>query len=649
MWKRGKMMAYTNFDDVTKEQMEKDTKYALMNTDKWKYTDNGFPVLQETTGKPIVFDEDKMYFYDIEVFEYNNMVVFKDIHGNLDKIFTSDKSGLEKYSEFLEEGYLNLYDYLKDKILIGFNNYHYDDFVLQSMVSNKSTGDIKALNDKIIYGKWDFQEKQRTPRVNNITLDTREGLPPMVGLSMVECNMGKSIIESDVSFTINRPLSPQENLEVLEYCMYDVKQVVEIYKDRKYSHFKPKESLVNMLPEFFRHDYNAYRWSNNSIAVNIIKPERMINKPYFNRKGHEDGSILDYMPYQSVVDMWEEIFTLVEEPRTKTVSVDDFGLKIDFAWGGLHATQQGFIERENVKLLDVSSMYPNLILIVNGLQEKSSFYNKMLDYRFHLRDLGYMAEQEPYKLALNSVYGQTRYIYSKIYCPKLTMSICIIGQTVLYQLVKRLHEIGAEIIQANTDGVTYKYDRKDKLDLYIKEQWENEFNLHLDLEYYDKWVQKDVNNYVAIRDNGKVITKGGDTNLYHSQAFYSNNNHRIVDIALTDMLLYNTPIEHTIVKNLDDPAKFAMTLNKGGTFDYVGDDNGNKYLNVNRAFACKGTGNFQLFKYRNDGSRTIFPNLPRNIFIYNGELGELHDFRDRVDLQYYYDLAHHKLESWRNG
>ena len=58
---------------------------------------------------------DELLFYDIESFKHDAMVVFKDINYNIVGEFHNNFEGI--------------HDVIQDKILVGFNNYHYDDYV----------------------------------------------------------------------------------------------------------------------------------------------------------------------------------------------------------------------------------------------------------------------------------------------------------------------------------------------------------------------------------------------------------------------------------------------------------------------------------------------------------------------------------------
>ena len=79
---------------------------------------------------------DKLTFFDIEVFQHNSMVVFKNYGGETGKVFSSSLNGLGEYIDkgiITNVGYEGLEDYIRDKTIVGYNNYFYDDYILYAM------------------------------------------------------------------------------------------------------------------------------------------------------------------------------------------------------------------------------------------------------------------------------------------------------------------------------------------------------------------------------------------------------------------------------------------------------------------------------------------------------------------------------------
>jgi hypothetical protein len=121
------------------------------------------------------------------------------------------------------------------------------------------------------------------------------------------------------------------------------------------------------------------------------------------------------------------------------------------------------------------------------------------------------AENAMLKLALNATYGNSNSEYSPFYDPKFTMTITVNGQLSLCMFVEKLlKQEGLQIIQANTDGITFKRKRSQEDEIRsIVEWWQNTTKLELERNDYSKMVIRDVNSYLAVyAKDGKLKQKG---------------------------------------------------------------------------------------------------------------------------------------------
>lgn len=579
-------------------------------------------------------------FYDVEVFKYNSMVVFKNYDGETIRVFSSSLDGLGDYVDkgiIKDVGFSNLKKFIQGKTLVGYNNYNYDDFILQIMTDEALDNKDFSIRQSLIK-TWNDSIIQNTSKVNMSKIDCCNTLDAFQqidisrpSLKKIEGNMGVSIIESDVDFNIDRALTPAENLETLKYCEYDILNTVKIFKERL-DYFDSKFAVVGMI-EDEKLRGKAYKWNTTSIVGQLLKPKS-------KRSGKKivKDELLSYVD-TDICDMWNQLgHTLDYKFKTKKVVVNEFNNNIEFGWGGLHGAPKGFLEAKNVKLMDVNSMYPSILINLNGLTDKTQTYKEILDYRLKLKREGKKKEQAPYKLILNSTYGLLNNKYSQLNNPALAYSICINGQIAVYELAKRLASVGADVININTDGVAYTID-SDK-DLKIKQDWEKEFQLTLDIKYFKRWIQKDVNNYIAVDDKNKVKVKGGDVNKYHDNKYFSNNDIRITHIALVDYLLYKKPVEETILENLDKPLLFQYILKAGSTYKGVVESkNPDKLLTtkINRVFAT--SDGIQILKKRQDDGLVKFADTPNQMYLYNDDLNKFTDFKKIVNKQWYYDLT----------
>ena len=66
-----------------------------------------------------------------------------------------------------------------------------------------------------------------------------------LSLKAIEGNMGGSIVETGVSFDIDRPLTKEELEMTIEYCKTDVDNTIELYKVRE-SYLESKKSVARI-------------------------------------------------------------------------------------------------------------------------------------------------------------------------------------------------------------------------------------------------------------------------------------------------------------------------------------------------------------------------------------------------------------------
>ena len=548
----------------------------------------------------------QLVFYDIEVFYRNAFVVFKDINKNVLQVFHNDFTGLAEF--------------IQDKILVGYNNHWYDDHILHAMLDLKTPAQIKALNDRIIGG-----EKLRIKNYKFESLDCFQQIDVgMPGLKKIEGNMGKMILESSVSFDIERELTDEEYRDVLNYCKYDVDMTIEIYKLREKNYFKPKDSLVKMLEI-----EQAARWNTTTISANLL-----LKKP---------------LPKWSDIRVPEELLELVppevaELWQTKdkgNITIHEFDNEIVFGFGGLHGQNIKKKRFENVINLDVASLYPSIIVNYNMLGTATERYKEILEERIRIKHTE-PDRQAGLKLVLNSVYGLLKSQYSLLFNPKASTTVCAIGQSILYDLTKRLSST-CEIVQINTDGVAF-IPYTDDYQMIWKE-WEQDYNLVLEQDLFKLFLQRDVNNYIAVEQDGSCKVKGGDVNRYHEDALFKNNNARIVDIALVDKLVHGKDVLDTLLENLDKPHLYQYILQAGRTYQGTYDQDDNKHERINRVFASKKDG-FCLYKKRQDSGMVRFADAPMKMFLWNDDCDKLQDFEKIVDLNHYYQIINKKLERW---
>lgn len=583
--------------------------------------------------------EENLLFYDIEIFAFDALVVFKD----------KDKNTIAAYHNDFKTPMLGSYrgsisQLICGKTLVGYNNYWYDDHILTMMLHNWTPRQLKQLNDQIING--DGSPHGVHPLI--YSLDCFQQIDvARPSLKKIEGNMGLSIYESSINFNINRQLTPSELNETIDYCSYDIDTTIEVYKMREKSYFVPKDSIIRMLPR--DQQTKATRWNTTTISANVIKKKQ--HKEYWKTirlfpdgSDHEERFI--GIPNE-VIRMWHENQTgtagaPVTTKTRKTYTHRAFGCDIEFSLGGLHGVNSDGVKRfENVKLLDVASLYPNIINYLNALgTETTASYKRIVERRLAVKHT-HEQLQQALKLVINSCYGLMKNKYSILFNANAALSVCIFGQIALYDLCERLAPT-CRLININTDGVAFTTSSNDYKRVW--KEWENDYSFELEEDSFDLFIQKDVNNYIGVK-NGKIKVKGGDVGRYHGDAVFKNNSVRIKDIAVVNKIVYGKDVLTTIQENLDNPKLFQMILQAGSTYKGTVDENMQQYQKVNRVFASKRDG-VTLYKLRADDGLVRFPDSPEKMFVYNGDISELTDFRNRIDINFYYQLCLKVLERW---
>jgi hypothetical protein len=132
-------------------------------------------------------------------------------------------------------------------------------------------------------------------------------------------------------------------------------------------------------------------------------------------------------------------------------------------------------------------------------------------------------------------------------------------------LIERVSSI-ADIIQANTDGITVKLKRSD-LSLFneICKQWEDITGLSLESVVYKSMFIRDCNNYIAVSDKGKIKLKG---DLEIDKAYHKDHSMRIVPIAVLRSCINDIPIEKTITEHLHKSDYDDIVLDNGSCKNY---------------------------------------------------------------------------------
>lgn len=368
---------------------------------------------------------------------------------------------------------------------------------------------------------------------------------------------------------------------IIGYNLNDVRSTYEFYKITK--GFTNLELYKGVDKLQLRKDIMG-EFKINCLNYNDVKIGDELNKlGYCKRTGRDKyqlkpksvkteftfgDCIPDYVKFTS--DKFIAFMKHVANCKVNLDKKQEFNLEVNgttytIMKGGIHSQDNPrSVEPKANEILrdaDIGSQYPNAIrkrklfpphLGPEWLEQYTDTIRRRLEAKGlykKTKDVKYQAIQEAYKLALNGGgFGKTGEESSWQYAPFLSMCVTIGNQFEILMLIEALEENGIHVISANTDGILSLFN-KDQEELYNKicKDWEitvgnNDLG---QLEYvdYNKFIQTSVNDYIAIKTDGKIKTKGDFVSEFE---IHKNKSARIVPLALQAYFAKGIPVRETI-------------------------------------------------------------------------------------------------------
>jgi hypothetical protein len=354
---------------------------------------------------------------------------------------------------------------------------------------------------------------------------------------------------------------------IVSYCINDVDSTKEIFNQ-----CKPLIALRKNLTD--QYGINLYSASEPRISkelfayylgkeLGIPKYELKKLRTYRNVIKVKD-IILDYIEFAT-----PEFNNLLDKFRTVEInpnftkggfkySVIYKEVKTDFGLGGAHGCNKpGVYESDEDNIImssDVASFYPNLAIknkIAPAHLDKKAFCDL---YEWFFTERKKIPKSNPmnyvYKIILNSTYGLSNDKNSFLYDPQFTMFITINGQLTLMMLYEMICEAIPESIplMQNTDGVETVIPRsKKQIYLDVCKKWEEITSLTLEHGTYSKLILADVNNYIAVDEDGKAKCKGRFE--FEGLALHKNKSKLIIPKALYAYFVNGILPEETLKDN----------------------------------------------------------------------------------------------------
>ena len=620
-----------------------------------------------------------MIFYDFEVFKHDWLAVFIDVTRKKEHVIINSPDELKA-----------LYEANRRDIWVGFNNKHYDQYIMKGILLGL---DPKRINDWIIVEKregWQFSSAfNKVPMINYDVMPN-----PPVGLKTMEGFLGSDIKESEVPFNIDRPLTPQEIEQTVFYCRHDVEETIKVFLQTA-DVFEAMHGIIQAFPDMVS-------------LSNIGDSEARITAKVLGCRKQEFNDEFDFFflpclrlnKYRYVQDWFEqkrkEALSLDLQNRSeydkktwyKSQSLETLvaGIPHTFGFGGLHgATEKPSHFTGALYHVDVNNYYPSMLIAwqlvtraaTNDNYQKVYKTRKALKYKqTHAASKAeakrFKKMQLPYKKMLNALSGAMKDNTNPAYDPRNNNCMCINGQLMLLDLIEHLEVIpGFELIQSNTDGLIVKVpDTDEAFDMMDDICWEWEqrcstplCDILLELDCIHEIFQKDVNNYLWVSADGSVERIGA----YVKELSAVDNDLPIVNKALVDYMVDKTPVEHTI-NQCDDLMMFQKIVKLSDKYDWVEHEHCTPVIRkkgirvIKEIYEYPETVKYTYKSYRvfasnsQDDGRLLkrkaikpkgekFGNTPEHCFIFNDDVNGV-KVPETLDRGWYIDLAKKRLKQF---
>lgn len=544
--------------------------------------------------------EKKIWIYDIEQMINFHSIVFIDRDSDEKHYFVV---------HYLKNDIIQYMNFLKTRVkgLIGFNNLNYDYPVLHHLIDYCSSG--KDLDGHVI-NKYLYQKSQEIVNAQYSAIKEKDVYIPQIDLFKIHHFDNKAkrtslkwiegVMKMDNVYDMPIHYTTEiHNLDdiksILSYNLYDVKATKLLYQFT----IPDIELRKNIIKEY---KINALNFSDSKIGEELMLHSLAESYNVDKSVIKEAKSNLKVIRLKDVIlpnveFKIQEFKELLKFYKNKTLSVPlEKGViekkfnyrKVEYKFGigGIHASVKNRIYNKSavkiIKDVDVGSFYPALSIInrfypIHLGESYCDVYEEKYKYRLSIKSIKEMKFiAGMWKLALNGTFGKTNDVYSFLYDPSYTLKTTVNGQLLILMFIEKilLNIRSAELIQANTDGVTFYLDKleEEHFDKLCKE-YEEFTKFTLEYTYYKKMVVRDVNSYLAVKDKPEeeLYPEFPESNWYDN--FYTKHKTKgyfevvktangriafnkkwgktIIPKALYNYFVYDIPVHKTVMESKD--------------------------------------------------------------------------------------------------
>lgn len=492
-----------------------------------------------------------VWVYDWEVLNNFASTIFKNASTNevFSFVIHESRNDTASLNKFLNQ----------DMRLVGYNCINFDAHLTEYIKNlkkipsvTKTINDLKKIAQKRIEAEGDYWGALSIPHRDLMKIwhfDPKGA--KACSLKWLQVNMKfKNVQDMPIHHTEN--VSEEQIPVVLEYNLNDVETTLELYK-RSFKAIKLRAAMgaqygidMGNFSDSKMGEYIVMKLLSDKIGISMDS----IKKCRTNRSQVVVSEILlpqlrfESQPFQELLRFYQELIIKLNDNVEISKRFDD--LVYFFGIGGCHASRDAGTY-SNISSCDVTGYYPSLAVaqrfaphhfggafvdVYKQLAENRNKYQKGTD------------ENLAIKLAQNSVFGKAGNEFSPFYDLAFLYSITINGQLALAMLCEQLTlQNAATILTANTDGIEVEMIDETKYQDVCK-WWEGLFGLKLEHSKYKAMALQNINNYLAIKEDGDIKVKGAQ--FLTDPELHQNHSQLIVPKAIKAYLSEGISVEDFI-------------------------------------------------------------------------------------------------------
>ena len=494
------------------------------------------------------------WVFDTEIVPNRTLFCAKNLDtGEWFDIWRHELDAPARLFRFIEQG---------DATFVGFNNKEFDNVIVSAFCAGRTELEIKRIADDIINNgvrHWVSMRKFGLKDVFADSIDLIEVAPSFVGLKAYGARMHMPKLQ-DMPIAHDEFIEPAQEAILLEYCHNDVETT---------------ESLLNHLEKeiLLRVEMSRrYGVDMRSKSDSQMAEQAYIASMGLERRENRIPETVRYMPpaflrfkdagLQGLLDRVAG-HTFELNQNTGHVQLPDFlgehtvkfgGGEYQLGVGGIHSVhdkQVCHVAGEDVICdIDAASFYPSIILRCGFIpaslgQAFINEYEKIYDQRLEAKKKGDKVTDATLKISLNGTFGKLASRYSVLYAPDLMLAVTLTGQFTLLMLIEWLEEAGAAILSANTDGIAIRYPKNSEADIQKAVASFGDLSKFVfEFTPYRVLALKDVNNYIAVKPDRTLKTKG----IYAPLSLRKNPTAQVCADSVGAWLANGTPFLETIRK-----------------------------------------------------------------------------------------------------